>query len=142
MSMGGDFYAMTDNQLDDLLSGELNYSEFLHNELAEAPSDQFTKGEHVWYEITMLLKEESVSGYDHTDAIPEQSGYSYANEVQSIAAELSRLDRETLERRFAERAAGLGTRESFETVYPILTGVIEFFQRAASRQQAVLFRVT
>ncbi|MDS4031244.1 MAG: DUF1877 family protein [Candidatus Contendobacter sp.] len=138
MSFGGDFYAFSDKQLRDLLDGEVNYWEFLDNQMDEKPRECFSKGEHVWFEISQMLEPEHACGMENTNAIPEMSGYSFSDDVKSIVEELVQLSEEELR----ERHGDAKIEQNFEPLYQIIKELMEFYQRAAKNNDAVLFRLT
>lgn len=138
MSMGGDFYSMTDEQLEKLLNEEVDYFKFLNSDVDPKPRECFSKAEIIWFDLTKLLAEESACGSEMTDVIPEMSGYSYAEEVKSIAHSLIALSEDELK----ERYAADDFENSFDEIYPLIIQLIEFYQRAAQHGDAVLFRVT
>lgn len=138
MSLGGDFYALSDDQLQRLLDEKLYYGEFLAALLEEKPRECFSDGEYYWFELTRLLAPEDACGVDHTDVIPEMSGYSFAEQVLSTAQALARLSEEKLRQRHSQQ----GIEQDFGELYSVIQGVIAFYQRAAQQGDAVLFRVT
>lgn len=136
--MGGDFYALSDQQLQNLLDGTLDYAKFLDDELEEKPRECFSDGEIVWFELTQMLEPEYACGIENTDAVPEMSGYSLAEDVVGVAEELAALDEATLRERYAEADMV----PTFDELYRVIQGLIAFYQRAAQNGDAVLFRVT
>jgi hypothetical protein len=138
MSMGGDFYALSDDQLTRLLDGTLGYGDFLYDEIEERPREYYAGGEFVWYELSQILAPEDGCGIEQTDAIPEASGYSLSDDVESVAKQLALLDDEEIKRRYDQ----VETSESFESVLKAVNEVVDFYQRAAANKEAVLFRVT
>lgn len=135
---GGDFYALSDDQLTRLLAGELPYGQFLYNEGSEKPREVYSKAEPLWYELSQVLQPEAACGVEQTDKIPEMVGFSSAKEVQAIAVKLAALaDPEILKR--CEAAMMEATPDQ---VVAAVHDLKAFFQRAASNQDAVLFRVT
>ncbi len=138
MSMGGDFYALSDDQLTRLLDGSLDYGDFLYDQIEERPRECYAGGEFVWYELTQILAPEDGCGIEQTDAIPEASGYSFSDDVESVAKQLALLDDEEIKRRYGKIETG----ESFESVLKAVNEVVAFYQRAAANKYAVLFRVT
>lgn len=138
MSMGGDFYAISDQQLKEMLDGKLDYASFLYNELEEKPRECYSKGETVWFELTQLLSHENACGTENTYDIPEASGYSFSTQVSLIAQALSRLDETELRDRYNNE----DIEESFDTIFAVIKDLIEFYQRAAMHNDAVLFRLT
>jgi hypothetical protein len=140
MSMGGDFYAITDVQLQQLLDESIDYAAFLHGELAEQPRECFSDGEYLWFELTQLLDDESACGYDTTFAVPESSGYAFAVQVKQIAQALSQLSDDEIRQR-CERIE-MNEDDGVDAVVEVVLGLTAFYQRAASHGDAVLFRVT
>ena len=138
MSMGGDFYALSDQQLQNLLDGSLDYAQFLDNALAEKPRECFSEGEIVWFELTQMLEPEYACGIENTDAIPEMSGYSFAEDVAGVAEELAALDEAALRERYDEA----DMMPDFAEMQRVIQSLTAFYQRAAQNGDAVLFRVT
>lgn len=135
--MCGDWYAFTDTQLQQVLDGKLDWWRFLFNELPEKPRECFSQAEPYWNEIRELLSDD-VCGLEIADQIPEGTGYSFAEDVQDIAHELSRLTEDDLRKRYAR----LDLEPSFDDLYQLVQALIDFYQRAAMNHDAVLFRVT
>lgn len=137
MSFGGDFYALSDLQLEQLLEGSLGLS-FLYNEDPEQPRECYADAEHAWLELMQLTTPE-MSGYsEQTDAIPEMSQYSYSDDVKIIAQALADLDEDTV----AERYEQIEAQEDLENIQIYIKDLTAFFQRAAQNNDAVLFRLT
>ena len=134
---GGDFYAMTEQQLDKLLAGELDYSTFLHGEADEKPHECFSQSEHLWYELTQLLEEEGGCGTTPTDVIPEAAVWSSPDEVAATAVALAALTEDEL----VDRCETLDIEASPDLLQTV-EGLTAFYQRAADAEMAVLFRVT
>ncbi|WP_144289841.1 DUF1877 family protein [Ideonella sp. A 288] len=137
MSYGGDFYALSDDQLTRILSGQLDGEAFLRNGLPERPADCFTGGEAVWHELTKLLGPENACGVDITDAVPVGGGCSASADVQRTAEALTVLTKDELRHRYAV----LDTRESFESLYAVVLGLVSFYRRAGKAGHAVLFNI-
>lgn len=138
MSMGGDFYALSDNQLERMLDGALDYAKFLYDDLEEKPRECFSKAEHCWDELMKLLSDEEACGQEVTDAIPEISGFTFSGEVAAIASRLAQLTAVEIQ----SRHTALGLDGEWESMYSVVKSLVEFYQRAASNGDAVLFRVT
>lgn len=138
MSMGGDFYALSDEQLQKMLNDELDYSKFLYDELNEKPAECFSDAEYCWNDVREILTPEDACGIDITDSIPEVSGYSFSSDVKTIAARLERLNESEIKERHFE----LGIETELETMSGIIKGLVAFYLRAATNGNAVLFRVT
>ena len=138
MSMGGDFYALSDEQLTRLLDETLDFGEFFYDEIEERPRECYSGGELVWYELTQILTPEEGCGVEHTDVVPEMSGYSFSDDVESVAKQLALLDDEEIKRRYSQ----IETSESFERILEATQEVVAFYQRAAANKDAILFRVT
>ena len=136
--MGGDWYAFTDAQLQRILDGELDWLKFLFDELPEKPRECFSKAEPYWNEIRELLSDEDACGLEVTTQIPEATGYSFASDVEDVARRLSKLAEDDLRKRYAE----LDLEPDFAELYPLVKALIDFYQRAATNRDAVLFRVT
>ena len=141
MSMGGDFYAISNDQLSRLLDETLYYVDFLHGELDEKPNACFSSAEYFWYELTELLDIENVRGLEITKNIPEAAGYSYSNDVKLTFESLTKLSNEVLQQRF-ERKAELMKKITFEEMLRLVKGLTDFYQYASNNGNAVLFRIT
>ena len=90
MGAGGEFFALSDDQLQRLLSGELAHGGFLQPGGAEQPREAFTQAAQVWYELSQVLQAEAACGAQQSDRIPDLVGYSSAQQVQATAAKLAR----------------------------------------------------
>jgi len=137
MSMGGDFYANSDEQLTRLLDGTLNYDEFFCDEIEDRPRECYSGCEWVWYELTQILMPEDGCGVEITDAIPEALGYSYSGDVESVAEALAMLDDEEIKLRYSKIKA----KEPLEDVLRVIKELVVFYQRAAANKDAIVFRV-
>lgn len=137
MSMRGEFYAISDDQLTRLLDETLDYAEFFCERIEERPRECYSGCESVWYELTQILMPEDGCGVEQTDVIPEASGYSFSDDVESVAKQLALLDDEEIERRYEDIEAS----ESFESVLEAVKEVMDFYQRAAANKDAIVFRV-
>lgn len=137
MSLGGDFYALSDQQLEALLDGALGLA-FLYNELEEQPRECYAGAEQAWYELTQILGTIMSDYSEQTDAIPEMSQYTWADDVPKLAEKLARLDEAHIENRYNgdEMETDLATLKGY------IQEVVGFYQRAAQNGDAVLFRVT
>lgn len=138
MSMGGDFFSISDEQLQRLLDKTLDYRFFLYEEMEEKPCECYSKGEHIWYELTRLLSDEDACGIEQTDVIPEFSGYSFSEDVHYISRRLEMLSEDEIRNRLENEEIEV----SLEEISDVVKGLKEFYQRAASKRNAVLFRVT
>ena len=139
MSLGGAFYALSDNQLERMLDGTLDYAKFLYNEdLEEKPRECFSEAEYYWHELTQLLSEEVACGQKVTDEIPEMSGFTFSGEVAAIASRLAQLTAVEIQ----SRHTALGLDGEWKSMYSAVKGLVEFYQRTASNGDAVLFRIT
>lgn len=140
MSMGGDFYALSDAHLTSLLEGKIDYSDYLGGEADtdKSPRECYARAEHIWYELSQILAPEEGCGVEITQEIPEMASYSYSDEVKSVAEKLLLLGDEEIQDRFD----ALETEESFAEVRQAVKEVVAFYQRAAANDDAVLFRVT
>lgn len=136
--MGGDFYALSDAQLQHLLEGNWSPAEFLFGERDEKPRECYSGGEHVWYQLTQLLGEYEACGVEQTDAIPEFSGYTFSGDVPAIAAGLAGLDRDGMRVQYDDNDIDA----PFDELVDVALEVVAFYQRAAANGDAVLFRVT
>jgi hypothetical protein len=134
---GGDFYALSDDQLRRLLAGELAHDAFLRAAGAERPREAHSQAAQVWYELSQVLQAEGACGTEQSDKIPEMVGYSYSGEVQGIAQKLASL----AEGELRTRCAGALMEASVDDVVTAVQGLTAFYQRAASNKDAVLFRV-
>lgn len=138
MSMCGVFYAISDDQLERLLSRKLDYAAFLASELPEKPQSCFSDAEYVWFELTDMLSDVQVRGVRHTEVIPEATGYAFSGDVRLIAWDCERLTEKACRSRYGQE----NRRESFDALYAIALKLRAFYMRAAERGEAVLFRVT
>lgn len=138
MSMGGDFYAVTDDQLNHLLSGKLDYGDFFYDVGIEQPHECLSAYEHLWFELTQVLALEQACGVEQTDAIPEASGYASASDVPAIAQALAHLDFDTVQARCEE----LDIESGGDAMWLAVQDIAAFYQRAAHHGDAVIFRVT
>lgn len=134
---GGDFFALSDDQLRRLLAGELAHQAFLGAGGGEQPRESHSQASQVWYELSQVLQPEGACGTEQTDRIPEMVGYSYSQQVQSIAQQLAKL----AEPELRTRCAGALMEASVDDVVAAVQGLTAFYQRAAANQDAVLFRV-
>ncbi|MEJ8836903.1 DUF1877 family protein [Ramlibacter sp. AN1133] len=134
---GGHFFALSDDQLRRLLSGELAHAGFLAPGGGEQPRETYSQAASVWYELSQVLQGEAACGTEQTDSIPEMVGYSFAPQVQSTAARLAALaDAEVRSR--CESALMEATPDQ---VLQAVRDLKDFYQRAAANKDAVLFRV-
>ena len=138
MSMGGDFYAMSDDQLTRLLKGDLPYGDFLYDNPGEQPREALTKFEHLWYELSQVLGEEQGCGAAQSEVIPELCSFSTSKEVAETARMLEKLDEAII----LERCELAGVEAPPADVWGAVKEVIAFYRRAAENKDAVLFRVT
>lgn len=138
MRMGGDFFALTDDQLARLLRGSLDYGEFLYDGPGEHPRECLSDHEPLWFELTQVLAAERACGVRQTSVIPEICGYASSQDVVQVAARLDALTAEAVARRCAAVATDAGTDE----VWAAVQAVTAFYRRAADHGDAVLFRVT
>lgn len=138
MSMGGDFFALTDDQLARLLRGSLDYGDFLYDGPGEHPREYLSDHEPLWFELTQVLAAEHACGVRQTHVIPEICGYASSQEVVQVAARLAVLTAEII----AKRCAILGTDAGAAEVWAAVQDVTAFYRRAADHGDAVLFRVT
>jgi hypothetical protein len=137
MSTAGGFYALSDDQLKRLLAGELAYAGFLDKGGGEQPRELHAEALQVWYELSQVLQGEAACGVEQTDRIPSMVGFAYAKDVQAIAAKLKAL----AEPEVRKRCEGALMEASVDDVVQAVRGLTAFYERAASRQDAVLFRV-
>ncbi len=137
MSFGGDFYSLSDDQLKSILDAGLDGEAFLGNQLKERPSECFSRGTRVWYELTKLLATENACGTEITDAIPEGGGYSYSPDVRITAEALRHLTTDDLRSRYAM----LETELSFEEINSVVDELVQFYSRVANSGNAVIFNI-
>lgn len=137
MGAGGEFFALSDDQLQRLLSGELAHAGFLQPGGAEQPREAFTQAAQVWYELSQVLQAEAACGAQQSDKIPDLVGYSSAQQVQATAAKLAGL----AEGEVRKRCDGALMEASVDDVVTAVQGLTAFYQRAAASKDAVLFRV-
>ena len=138
MSMGGDFYALSDDQLTRLLKGALNHEGFLHAGPGEQPRESLTKFEHLWYELSQVLAEEQGCGAAQSEIIPQLCSFSTSKEVAETARMLEKLDEPAV----LARCGQAGVEAPAAEVWGAVKEVIAFYRRAAENKDAVLFRVT
>lgn len=138
MSLGGNFFAMTDKQLQSLLDGSLEL-DFLYGDLAEKPREVYAQAEWAWLDIIRVVEDDTAGLAEQTNDIPETSQYSWAAQVKKIAPKLAALDDVTFESRYGELD---GAETGPEELKKYIDEVVGFFQRAAQHGDAVLFRVT
>ena len=138
MTSGGDFYALSDDQLQRLLSGELEPARFLAAGGAEQPRECYAKCEPVWYELSQVLQPEAACGAEQTSVIPQMCGYSNSEQVQETARKLAALAQDDVRGRCADAIMEAPKEQVLEAVQ----GLTAFFQRAAANHDAVLFRVS
>jgi hypothetical protein len=137
MSAEGGFYALTDDQLKRLLAGELPYAPFLQSGGGEQPRELHVEALPVWYELSQVLQGEAGCGAEQTDRIPTMVGFSWSQQVQATATQLAALAEAEVRRR-CESALMEATPDQ---VVHAVHGLKAFYQRAAARSDAVLFRV-
>lgn len=138
MSMGGDFYALSDNQLQRLLDGSLEYGEFLYDSPGERPRECLSRFEHLWYELSQVLLDEDACGVEQSAEIPEMSGYSFSEDVSRTASMLESLEVDAIR----GRCEAAGVEAPAEDVWQAVQALTAFYRRAADNKDAVLFRVT
>lgn len=137
MSNGSGFFAISDDQLKRLLGGELPYGPFLQAGGGEKPRETNEQAIQCWYELSQVLQAEAACGVEQTDKIPSMVGFAYAKDVQAIAAKLKAL----AEPEVRKRCEGALMEASVDEVVQAVRGLTAFYERAASNQDAVLFRV-
>ena len=137
MSAEGGFYALSDDQLQRLLAGELAYGPFLQSAGGEKPRETHVEAIAVWYELSQVLQAEAGCGAEQTDKIPTMVGYSTSQQVQATAAKLAALA-DTEVRKRCDSALMEATPDE---VVKAVQGLKAFYQRAAANKDAVLFRV-
>ncbi len=138
MSMGGNFYAVTDQQLEGLLSGAIPHSRFLRGRDDGQPRECFSQFEHLWHELGQVLSQEDACGVNVSEEIPEMCGYSSSQEVVKTAAMLDSLDANSVQQRCRQD----GLEDSYPELWEAVQGLTAFYRRAANNGDAVLFHVT
>ena len=138
MSMGGDFYALKDEQLSRLLQGDLAYGDFLYDGPGEHPRECLSQFEHLWYELSQVLADENACGVEQSDAVPEMCSYSFSRDVSDTAKMMESLNREAIRR----RCEGAGVEAPVDDVWEAVQALTAFYRRAADNNDAVLLRVT
>jgi hypothetical protein len=134
---GGNFYALSDDQLKRLLSGELAHAGFLQAGGGEQPRETYAKAAQCWYELSQVLQGEAGCGAEQTDKIPEMVGYSSSQQVQATAGKLATLAESEIRR----RCDGALMEATVDQVLAAVRDLQGFYQRAAANKDAVLFRV-
>jgi hypothetical protein len=137
MSAAGGFYALSDDQLQRLLAGEIAHAPFLQAGGGEQPRETHADAIAVWYELSQVLQAEAACGAEQTDKIPTMVGYSFSAQVQSTAARLAALG----EAEIRSRCESALMEATPEQVVAAVQGLKAFYQRAAANKDAVLFRV-
>lgn len=137
MQSGGHFFALSDDQLRRLLSGELAHAGFLAPGGSEQPRETYSNAAALWYELSQVLQGEAACGAEQTDKIPTMVGYSFSPQVQATAAKLASLPDAEIRTR-CESALMEATPDQ---VVAAVQGLKAFYQRAAQNKDAVLFRV-
>lgn len=137
-SGGGDFYALSDDQLQRLLAGQLDHEQFLAAGGGEQPRERFAGANGVWYELSQVLQPEAGCGAEQTTVIPAMSGYSYSARVAASAGQLAQL----AEAEVRKRCEGAIMEASADQVLAAIRELAAFYQRAAGNKDAILFRVS
>jgi alpha-beta hydrolase superfamily lysophospholipase len=137
MGTDGGFYALSDDQLQRLLAGQLAYASFLQRAGTEQPRETHAEALAVWYELSQVLQDEAACGAAQTDAIPAMAGYSTSAQVQATWAKLAKLADAEIRTR-CETALMEATPDQ---VVQAVQGLKAFYERAAANKDAVLFRV-
>ena len=137
MGTEGGFYALSDDQLQRLLGGQLAYGPFLQAGASEKPRETHVDALPVWYELSQVLQAEAGCGAEQTDKIPTMVGYSTSAQVQATATKLAALADAEIRKR-CESALMEATPDQ---VVQAVQGLKAFYQRAAANKDAVLFRV-
>ncbi len=137
-SGGGDFFALSDDQLKRLLAGELDHSQFLQSHSGDKPRERFAEASAVWYELSQVLQAEAACGAEQTTVIPAMAGFSYAGQVQATAGQLAKLAEPDLRK----RCEGALMEASADQVIAAIRALTEFYARAAGNKDAILFRVS
>jgi hypothetical protein len=137
MSAEGGFYAVSDDQLQRLLGGQLPYAPFLQSEASEKPRETHADAIACWYELSQVLQAEAGCGAEQTDKIPTMVGYSSSQQVQATAARLAVL----ADAEVRKRCEGALMEATPDQVVQAVQGLKAFYQRAAANKDAMLFRV-
>lgn len=155
MSMGGDFYALSDALLTRMVcasDSEPNdqgvvedfyedcFMPLLDGNIPNEPREVFSDYEWHWYPLTVLLDPEDACGMNHHlggDTI----GYSFSSDVIDIAAALGKLTDDEIRERYEDDIEQMHD-APVEELIELIHGVTAFYQRAAANGHAVLFRVT
>lgn len=155
MSMGGNFYALSDELLTKMecaSDGKPNeegrvedfYEDclipFLDGNFPNEPREVFSEQEWHWYALTLLLAPEDACGL-HQELGGDAMGYSFSSDVIVIAAALSELTDDEIRERYDEEIEQMND-APVEELIELIHGVTAFYQRAAANRHAVLFRVT
>lgn len=155
MSMGGNFYALSDELLTNMecaSDGEPNeegqvedfYEDclipFLDGNFPNEPREVFSGYEWHWYPLTRLLSPEDACGVYH-ELGGDMMGYSFSSDVIGIAAALSQLTEDEIRTRYDQEIEHMND-APVEELIELIQGVTAFYQRAAANRHAVLFRVT
>lgn len=154
MSMGGDFYALSDAQLQQVLTGELDFFDFYENDARQGgPAAVFSEGEDAWDWLRLRFEalDVAILGEHHSDMVPELAFYSTAAEVRMIAETLSALEEDQwqsladlsdlADRDFYHQEYWLKDTEPAE-VLELLMGLRDFYQQCARQGWALLYRIT
>ncbi|WP_020396346.1 DUF1877 family protein [Thiolinea disciformis] len=133
-----DFYALTDNQLNALLEGELDYSKFFTAKQDEKPRECFSDVGAAWEDLVALLDDEKAGGKTQTKEIPKMASYNDAKMVKKVAKALAQIDDEELKERYDDLELDV----DFKTLKKLTKSLTAFYQRAAQNGDAVLLRIT
>lgn len=154
MSMGGNFYALSDALLTRMVcasDGEPNdkgvvedfyndcFMPFLDGGIPNEPREVFSDYEWHWYALTVLLDEEGVCGVDEFNG--DSIGYSRSSTVKTIASRLSTLTDDEIHQRYIRHADEIDN-PPLDEILELIHNLTAFYQRAAANGHAVVFRVT
>jgi hypothetical protein len=150
MSLGGDFYALSDAQLEQILDGTIDFFDFYELPAIDGGAAAlFTEGEDAWDVLRHFFEDIAVLGVHDTDLIPEAAFYSSAQQVQTIAAQLARFTRQDLDARFHEDSFQSGDYyhgecwlEEPDELFEVIEALIAFYQDCAAKGYALIYRIT
>ncbi len=154
MSLGGDFYALEQRHLAQILAGELDFFEFYEKTAAQdGPKAVFSEGEDAWHWLQLRFEALGLDilGVHETGLIPEAAFFSSAIEVQALAAALGQLSEQQLsaladlqdlaDADFYHAEYWLEDAEPDEALM-LLQALVAFYQHCAAQGWALLYRMT
>lgn len=150
MSLGGDFYAISDEQLHKILDQSIDFFDFYELKPDEGGAAAlFTDGEDAWDVLMNFFTDVPVLGVHQTDLIPEAAFYSSAQQVQQIAAQLAQLTQQDLQARFDDADFQAGDYyhgecwlEEPDELFEVIEALIVFYQDCAAKGYALIYRMT